>query len=308
MPQAWSLTNKVFELLSNFFRSYLSFGSLYHMTVSALQIVIIVIAVVLMLGFITCILSHYKMGAWSWQEGWGRPPLSPLEPQSFLQGRSPQNMSPVEHNYTPASHSSVLYTPDSLEKHRKMDLASKQDQQIRQQTVQMDFTLGLPATISLPDGEKFPHIGSKSVHVQDSIQDNEILRSWIKPPPNKTVSKNENPPPYQPNSFCLLSKPVVLQTPNISSLVVHSNSGHLNVNADIPSNHCNYLQESCNVMLLSHIEISNIVSTRDTSGSGQDDRSISEREQSVLNAVDSPPFYCDFTDNQDHFTDSTNGV
>lgn len=275
---------------------------------STLQIVIIVIAVVLMLGFITCVLSHYKMGAWSWQEGWGRPPLSPLEPQSFFQGRSTQNLSPVEYNYAPASHSSVLYTPDSVEKHRKMDLASKRDQQIRQQTVQMDFTLGLPATISLPDGEKFQYNGLKSVHVQDSIQDNEILRSWIKPPPNKTVSKNENLPPYQSNSFSLLSKPVVVQNPNISSLVIHSNSGHVNVNVDISSDHCNYTQEPCNLMLLSHIEIPSIVSARDTSSSGQDGRSISEREQSFLRAVDSPPFCCDFTCNQDHFTDTTSGV
>ncbi|XP_076333560.1 uncharacterized protein LOC143237817 isoform X3 [Tachypleus tridentatus] len=274
--------------------------------VSGIQIVIIVITVVLMLGLITCIISHYKMGAWSWREGWGRSP-SLSEPQSLLQVTPPQDVSPSQHNYTPAPHSSVLYTTDNVEERQRLELVSLQDQHIRQQSVQMDFNLGLPHTITLPDGEEFPYNSSKSLHLQDPNQDNEIIRSWIKPPPNRIVSEGESPPPYRSNSVSLLSKPStppVLRTSDINPLVIRSNSVSVNIN--VPNNHFSYQQESCNSSSTPHCRTTN---TRDATSSSLNNRCNSGgRMQSFFNLVDPPPRYCDLTTNQDHSNGSPSGV
>ncbi|XP_022239935.1 protein TMEPAI-like isoform X2 [Limulus polyphemus] len=277
------------------------------MTVSVIQIVIIVIAVVLMLGLITCIISHYKMGLWSWREGWGRPSFNPSEPQSLLQVNPSQNLPSLEHNYTPAPHSSILYSSDNVEEHQRREVFSQHDRQIRQQAMQMDITLGLPATITLPDGEEFPYNSLKSIHLQDYCQDNEILRTWIKPPPNRTVFEEESPPHYQSNSFILLSKPAVLQNSNITPLVIHSNRISLDFNACFPNNQCSYVQEPCNSMLHSNVRIPNMMATRDTTGGSSDSRDISSKTQSFFTASDPPPFYSDLTisQNQDLSSDTT---
>lgn len=275
--------------------------------VSVLQIVIIVIAVVLMLGLITCIIGHYKMGLWSWREGWGRPSSNHSEPQSLLQVNPSQNLPSLEHNYTPAPHSSILYSPDNVEEHQRREVASQHDWQIRQQAMQMDITFGLPATITLPDGEEFLYNNSKSIHLHDSCQDNEILRTWIRPPPNRTVFEEESPPYYQSNSCLLLSKPAVLQNSNISPLVIHSNRGSLDFNACFPNNKYSYVQEPCNSILRSNVGIPKMVATGDTRSVSLDSSNVSSKTRSFFTSSDSPPFYGDLTvsRNQDLSSDIT---
>ncbi|XP_076340794.1 uncharacterized protein LOC143241112 isoform X2 [Tachypleus tridentatus] len=151
--------------------------------VSSIQILIIVIAIVLKLGLLTCVISHYKMGARSWSDGRGRPPPKTTGAQEFLQTPRPQQQK--------------LYLPtpnySGAQEKKRFELAAQQEKQIRQHSVQTDLTLDLPASVTLPDGEEYPYGNSKLLHLRDSQQESEICRGCIRPPPNRTVLQGDNP-------------------------------------------------------------------------------------------------------------------
>ncbi|XP_022243176.1 uncharacterized protein LOC106460687 isoform X2 [Limulus polyphemus] len=286
-------------------------------SVSGLHIVIIVIAIVLMLGLIMCIVSHYKMGAWSWHERWGRPP-NPSEPQSLLQVTPLQHLSQSQHTHTHAPHSPVhthaphspvLYTPDNIEQRQQLELVSLQNQHVRQKSVQMDFNLGLPPIITLPDGEEFQYNSSKSIHIQGPSQDNEIIRTWIKPPPNRIVPEDENPLSYRSNSVSLLSKPStppVLRTSDTNFLVKHSNNASVAVNDDIHRNFYTYVEGGSNSFPTTQPRSPN---TRNTTSKSLDSRSNSGRRMKSFFDLMSPlPRYCNLTTNQDQSSGSSGGV
>ncbi|XP_076340792.1 uncharacterized protein LOC143241112 isoform X1 [Tachypleus tridentatus] len=157
--------------------------------VSSIQILIIVIAIVLKLGLLTCVISHYKMGARSWSDGRGRPPPKTTGAQEFLQTPRPQQ----QKLYLPTPNYSVLYTQQGAQEKKRFELAAQQEKQIRQHSVQTDLTLDLPASVTLPDGEEYPYGNSKLLHLRDSQQESEICRGCIRPPPNRTVLQGDNP-------------------------------------------------------------------------------------------------------------------
>ncbi|XP_076358368.1 uncharacterized protein LOC143250989 isoform X2 [Tachypleus tridentatus] len=277
-------------------------------SVSGLHIVIIVIAIVLMLGLIMCIVSHYKMGAWSWHERWGRPPdLS--EPQSLLQVSPVQHLSQSLHNHTHTPHSPVLYTPDNIEQRQQLELVSLQDQHVRQKSVQMDFNLGLPPIITLPDGEEFHYNSSKSLHTQGPNQDNEIIRTWIKPPPNRIVPEDENHLSYCSNSVSLLSKPSappVMRTSDTNFLVIHSNNTNVAINDGIHRNFYTCAEEGSNSFPTPQPRLPN---TRGTTSNSLDSRSHScRRMKSFFDLMNPLPHYCNLTTNQDQSGGYSGGV
>ncbi|XP_076329933.1 low-density lipoprotein receptor class A domain-containing protein 4-like isoform X3 [Tachypleus tridentatus] len=172
--------------------------------VSSIQIIIIVIAIVLKLGLLTCIISHYKMGARSWSERQGRPPPQTSRARSWSerQGRPPPQTSkrqafllaPLPHQqqlYLSAPQHSVLYTQHSIQNKRQLELTTQREKQIRQQSVQTDIALNLPVSLTLPDGEEFPYGSSTLLRLRDSQQESELRRGCVQPPPNRTVIQED---------------------------------------------------------------------------------------------------------------------
>ncbi|XP_013785693.1 low-density lipoprotein receptor class A domain-containing protein 4-like isoform X2 [Limulus polyphemus] len=161
--------------------------------VSSIQIIIIVIAIVLKLGLLTCIISHYKMGARSWSERQGRPPPQTSRRQAFL-------LAPLPHQqqlYLSTPQHSVLYTQHGIQNKRQLELTIQREKQIRQQSVQTDLALNLPVSLTLPDGEEYPYGSSKLLRLRDSQQESELRRGCVQPPPNRTVIQEDGLQAYR---------------------------------------------------------------------------------------------------------------
>ncbi|XP_076373184.1 low-density lipoprotein receptor class A domain-containing protein 4-like isoform X2 [Tachypleus tridentatus] len=171
---------------------------------------IIVIGVLLNVGLLTCVISHYKMGARSWSERRGRPP--------------PQVPQPQQKVYLPAPHHSVLFRRHGLLDKNRLELAAQKERHIRQQSVQTDLALDLPASVTLPDGEEYPYGSSKLLHLRNPQQESEIYRGCIRPPPNRTVLQGDGLETPLSNPVSFSSKPCspasVLRTIDRNPLVI----------------------------------------------------------------------------------------
>lgn len=168
---------------------------------SAVQIFIIVITVLLAVGILTCVLSHYKMGARSWSDQRNRQQPSTRQ----LQQPCPQQQQ-YSHTVTPST-SSMMYTPASLQERQRLEAGAHQDHLVRLHSVQTDLALNLPHSIALPDGEEGPRCDVNLLKLHDPEQHAEITRSFIRPPPNRTVLESSCIPPFRSNSVGLLQKP-----------------------------------------------------------------------------------------------------
>lgn len=152
--------------------------------VSAIQIIIVAVSVVFTLGLITCVLSHYKMGARSWSERRHKAShkTTSQDFHLFHIAHCPQNL--TRHCLASISHSQmpkIVFAPVEIEDRRQPKA------KIRHKSVQADVTLDLPSTVSMPDGEEYPCGNAKGLRIRDREQESEIYRSYIKPPPNRTV-------------------------------------------------------------------------------------------------------------------------
>lgn len=162
--------------------------------VPGVQIIIIVVAVVLAIGALTCVIGHYRMGARSWSE---------------RRSRSTAQHSPQGHHYHMEPHAStVLYAPAGTQQERlaQHGVAALRERQLRLQSVHTDLQLDLPPSICLPDGEEVPYSSLQHLHLRDPEQESEIYRECIRPPPNRTVFEGESPPPYRSSSVGVLHK------------------------------------------------------------------------------------------------------
>lgn len=61
-----------------------------------------------------------------------------------------------------------------------------------------------PPSIQLPDGEEQPYGSTAYMQLHDTEQHAELLREFIRPPPNRTVFDGASPPSYRSNSICSL--------------------------------------------------------------------------------------------------------
>ncbi|XP_067131882.1 low-density lipoprotein receptor class A domain-containing protein 4-like isoform X1 [Centruroides vittatus] len=181
--------------------------------VSAIQIVVIAISVVFTLGLITCVLSHYKMGARSWSERRNRSPLKSAS-RDF---HHYFHVSHCSHNsnchcFSPSSSSPV---PKAAPKCSQGSAGGK--------CARTETAADLPSTVSLPDGEERPRKKERNRRTGDEEEENEIFRSYIRPPPNRTVSDLDglrgtllhpwemSGPPFRPGAPWLGCAPPVLR-------------------------------------------------------------------------------------------------
>lgn len=164
-----------------------------EVSVASVQIIIIVLAVVLAIGVLTCVVSHYKMGARSWSDRWGRSTA-----QQVHQGH---------HHHLENNPSTVLYVPPGAQDRLANEVALFRERQIRLQSVQTDMELDLPPSIALPDGEEYPYGSLQHLHLRNADQESEIYRECIRPPPNRTIFEGESPPPYRSCSVGTLNHP-----------------------------------------------------------------------------------------------------
>lgn len=186
--------------------------------VSAVQIFIIVITVLFAVGIITCVLSHYKMGARSWSDQRNR------QQASTRQQPCPQQQQ-YTYSLTPTT-ASMMYTPATVQERQRIEAGAHQDHLVRLHSVQTDLALNLPHSITLPDGEEGPRCDTKLLKLQDPEQHAEITRSFIRPPPNRTVPDSNSLPPFRSNSVGLLQKPTTppLTVTDTTVLVTRSHS------------------------------------------------------------------------------------
>lgn len=153
--------------------------------VSAIQIIVVAVFIVFTLGLITCVLSHYKMGARSWSERRNR--ASPHKTPSrdfhhyFHVSHCPQNLNC---HCLSSQMPKMILAPVNIEDKKRLT-----DETIYNKSIQTDITLDLPSTVTMPDGEEYPYRNGKTLHIRNREQENEIYRSYIKPPPNRTVSE-----------------------------------------------------------------------------------------------------------------------
>ncbi|XP_015919056.1 protein TMEPAI isoform X2 [Parasteatoda tepidariorum] len=157
----------------------------YFLTLSAVQILLIVITILFAVGLITCVLSHYKMGARSWSDQRNRQLQTTRQPQQ---------------QYTTPVNTSVMYSPATVQERQRLESGAHQDQLVRLHSIQTDLALNLPHSIALPDGEEGPHCDSKLLKLHNPDQHAEITRSFIRPPPNRTVPDGNTIPPFRSNS------------------------------------------------------------------------------------------------------------
>ncbi|XP_054709750.1 protein TMEPAI-like [Uloborus diversus] len=169
--------------------------------VSAVQIFAIVITVLLAVGIITCVISHYKMGARSWSDQRSRKQTSTRQ---YQQASTQQQ--PYTYSLTPTT-ASTMYTPTSVQERQRLEAGAHHDHLVRLHSVQNDFALNLPHSIALPDGEEGPRCESKFLNLKDPEQHAEITRSFIRPPPNRTVPDGTTLPPFRSNSVGIFQKP-----------------------------------------------------------------------------------------------------
>ncbi|GFS39204.1 uncharacterized protein TNIN_103281 [Trichonephila inaurata madagascariensis] len=200
-------------------------GRLYSQVVSAtrnymsaVQIFIIVITVLFAVGILTCVLSHYKMGARSWSDQRNR------RQASNRQQPCPQQQQ-YTYSLTPTT-ASMMYTPSTVQERQRLEAGAHQDHLVRLHSVQTDLALNLPHSITLPDGEEGPRCDTKLLKLQDPEQHAEITRSFIRPPPNRTVPDSNSLPPFRSNSVGLLQKPTTppLTVTDTTVLVTRSHS------------------------------------------------------------------------------------
>lgn len=100
-----------------------------------------------------------------------------------------------------------MYTPATVQERQRLEAGAHQDHLVRLHSVQTDLALNLPHSIALPDGEEGPRCDVKMLKLQDPEQHAEITRSFIRPPPNRTVPDSNCLPPFRSNSVGLLQKP-----------------------------------------------------------------------------------------------------
>ncbi|GIY61809.1 hypothetical protein CEXT_559241 [Caerostris extrusa] len=188
----------------------------HRLKVSAVQIFIIVITVLFAVGIITCVLSHYKMGARSWSDQRNR------QQPSARQQPCPQQRQ-YTYSLTPRS---MMYTPATVQERQRLEAGAHHDHMVRLQSVQTDLAMNLPHSVTLPDGEEGPRNDTKLLKLQDPEQHAEITRSFIRPPPNRTVPDGNSLPPYRSNSVGLLQKPAMppLTVTDTTVLVARSHS------------------------------------------------------------------------------------
>lgn len=272
------------------FSLYFSFHKAPNRSMSTVQIIIIVIAIILTLGLITCIISHYKMGARSWSERRSRPPTQPpstgLHRQHCLQSNHHQQ----QHSHVITVPSS-MYTPASVQKRQQLEIAAQRDRQIRLQSVEVDLALDLPSSVALPDGEEHPYSSMKSLHLRDSEKESEICRGCIRPPPNRTVLDGDTLPPYRSNSVGLLHKPstspCLMRTLDGTPLVMRSHS------MSASSSHSGQLRQ-----FAPHLQLPSLVISHNTSANSRL-CDCTRAPASEFNQLDPPPCYSDVVGNRD---------
>ncbi|KAK8407477.1 hypothetical protein O3P69_002196 [Scylla paramamosain] len=144
-------------------------------SVSGLHVLVIVLAAVLVTALLSCVLGHSKMGArlWSHRRSARAAHTTPASRHTHTTIITP----------TTFTHS-VLYVCEGMNNSMGDAMAAHaRDRSTRYQSVQQDTTLGFPYQVQRPDGEeRYP---SKKPH---PAPDQEILREYIKPPANKTLS------------------------------------------------------------------------------------------------------------------------
>ncbi|XP_013789475.1 uncharacterized protein LOC106473339 [Limulus polyphemus] len=227
------------------------------------------------------------MGARSWSEGRGRPP-----PQTFLQVPQPQHH---RHQlYLPAPHHSVLFRQQGLQDKKRLELAAQQERQIRQQSVQTDLALDLPASVTLPDGEEHPYGSSKLLRLRNPQQESEIYRGCIRPPPNRTVLQGDGLETYHSKPACFSSKPCapasVLRTIDRNPLVIPRQSVG-------GGNH--HQGGALSQVFPSYFRIPVPTCGKTTSRRASSTGEAECQRQMTFEAVDSPPRYSDIIQNHD---------
>lgn len=140
---------------------------------SSALVLVVVAALVVTIGVVTCVVSGRGMG--------GRPG-GPAEPAAAPMLALHQGMDRLSH-----------------------ELSAQRDRQVRLQSVETDIALDLPPSIQLPDGEELPYGSGNRLHIRDPEQESEIYQKCVRPPPNRTVLYGESPPPYRSSSAGLLA-------------------------------------------------------------------------------------------------------
>lgn len=199
--------------------------------VSSIQIIIIVLAVVLAVGVIVFMVSHYKMGARSWSDRWTRTTSQQVS-QTGQQHHHHNHPSSQNHRHHLQHHDNRLdhniTSTTAVYVHPQDDRISHEvalfrERQIRLQSVQAELDSLYPPSISLPDGEEYPYGALRHLHLRNAEQESELLRECIRPPPNRTIYESESPPPYERRA-CSMGK---LHSYSSASTISLTNNGAL---------------------------------------------------------------------------------
>ncbi|XP_035214124.1 protein TMEPAI-like isoform X1 [Stegodyphus dumicola] len=267
---------------------------------SAVQIFIIVITVLLAVGIITCVLSHYKMGARSWSDQRNR-----QQSTRQLQQPCPQQQQ-YTYSLTPTT-SSMMYTPATVQERQRFEAGAHQDHLVRLHSVQTDLALNLPHSIALPDGEEGPRCDTKFLKLQDPEQHAEITRSFIRPPPNRTVPDGSSLPPFRSNSVGLLQKPSTPPLTQTDTAVLVTRS-HSVSSSNAQGGKLGYPRGQCtpvsNPNVSSHIWLPSSVAmnSRMSGTSGNSNRTYGCTQvvtDSKYDSTDPPPPYSDVVNQWD---------
>ncbi|KAH7977347.1 hypothetical protein HPB49_000783 [Dermacentor silvarum] len=133
------------------------------------------------LGLVACIVSHYRMGARSWNQR-----SSAHEQPSMVFGFAVRS-SDVDSGGPFLGR--ALYSSASAAERQRAALAAARDAQVRAASVRTDLALELPPTVALP--EEHPLAGS--VRLRDADQEQELYGACVRAPPNRTV-RDGSPP------------------------------------------------------------------------------------------------------------------
>ncbi|GAB6026766.1 hypothetical protein CHUAL_013265 [Chamberlinius hualienensis] len=228
--------------------------------VSSFQIIIIVLTVVLTVGVIVFMVSHYKMGARSWSDRWTRTTSQQVSQTGQQHHHHHHPSSQPHHHRHTQRHDNQLDRNITSTTVRKIQLqffktkiktlrksvetlllaayvhphgdrishevALFRERQIRLQSVQADLDLAFPPSISLPDGEEYPFDSLRHMHLRNPEQESELLRECIRPPPNRTIFESESPPPYDRRS-CSMGILHSSSSSSSSSTISLTNNGAL---------------------------------------------------------------------------------
>lgn len=199
----------------------------------------------------------------------------------------------------------MMYTPATVQERQRLEAGAHQDHLVRLHSVQTDLALNLPHSIALPDGEEGPRCDVKLLKLQDPEQHAEITRSFIRPPPNRTVPDGNCLPPFRSNSVGLLQKP---STPPLtqSDTAVLVTRSHSVSSSNAQGNKMGFPRGQCTPSnpVSSHIWLPSSVAmnSRMSGNSGNSNRTYGCTQavsDSKYDGSDPPPPYSDVVNQMD---------